>query len=109
MYIHYTKNKTKVKKLLDRFSGICYHHAMETQKLLTQPLGIQKTLINKVPDLIKDLQINENTFKALVIQSGLSFDTGDRLLKGETNFSIRTLATLADQLGVRISQIIDME
>lgn len=69
----------------------------------------ERILVNKVPQLMNDRKMSDREMKAHVILSGSSTDTADRLVNGDTRFSIATLAKLANQIGCEISEIIDLE
>ena len=47
--------------------------------------------------------------KGRIIAAGLSFDTADRFLAGETGFSINTLAKIAIEFDTKISDLIELE
>lgn len=68
-----------------------------------------RVLVNKVGDFLNQHNMTDRQFKANVILAGSSTDTADRLVNGDTRFSIATLAKLAIQLDCEISDIIDLE
>ena len=74
---------------------------METKELT-------RTLQNNVQETINLLDVTPTQFKAIVIMAGLSLDTAERLLDGETGFSINTLAKIANHLHCNIDDLISL-
>jgi hypothetical protein len=67
-------------------------------------------LRNRIPDLLTNKGWDTKTFVAYCMLEGLGQDTAYRLIRGETDFTTKTLATVAKVLGVRsICEIIDVD
>lgn len=67
-------------------------------------------LRNNVPELLSKLGWDTRTFAAYCMLRGIGQDTAYRLARGNTNFTIQTLAVVADVLGVKsIGDIIDID
>lgn len=65
---------------------------------------------NKIEKLIETGTIAKKDVAAAVIGAGLSTDIVYRMLNGDTNFSINTVAKVAAELGLpSIASIIDLE
>lgn len=66
-------------------------------------------LINHVPELLRRKGWNDRKFVGSCIIAGLSQDTAYRFLRGETNFTADTIATVARVLGVSsLGEVIEM-
>jgi len=66
---------------------------------------------NFVPQLLKKRGWSEREFRIKIMQANLSVNTADRLLAGETDFSVRTLEKIARHVfNVKsISEIVDLD
>lgn len=74
-----------------------------------QEVAVMGTLVNHVPELLRRKGWDVKTFAAKCMLAGLSQDTAYRLVRGETQFTTETLATVAGVLGVsRLGEIIEM-
>lgn len=66
-------------------------------------------LVNRVAALLAVKGMEPKEFVAYCMLAGMGQDTAYRLVRGDTNFTVDTLATVADVLKVRsLSEIIDI-
>ena len=67
-------------------------------------------LKNKLDDLLAEKGWDSKMFVGYCIIEGLSHDTANRLVKGETQFTTETIAVFAKVLGVNsIADVIDLD
>jgi hypothetical protein len=72
--------------------------------------AVMGELVSFVPRLLEEKGWNVKTFVAHCMLAGLSSDTAYRLARGETGFTVDTMKTVAEVLGVSsISNVIDIE
>lgn len=68
----------------------------------------ERLLVNKIPQLLAERNMNERDFLAECIRRGVSQATVARLLAGKTNTTTETLAKVADALNVAsLCEVID--
>jgi len=67
------------------------------------------TLINRVPQLLRQKGWNNKTFVIRCMEADLGQDTAYRFLRGDTNFTAETIAAVARVLGVStMGEVIEM-
>lgn len=66
-------------------------------------------LINHIPELLKEKNMEAKTFVAYCMLQGMAQTTAYSLVNGETNVKSRTLQIAASVLGVSIGQILENE
>jgi len=65
---------------------------------------------SSIPDLLRSKGWSKQYFTGQCMVAGLSYDTARRLAKGDTQFTVDTLATVARVLGVSsISELVDFD
>ena len=67
------------------------------------------TLVNHIPELLAERNMDAKTFVAYCMLQGMSQTTAYSLVRGETKVKTATLQTAASVLGVSIGQILTVE